>query len=94
MESAVLVMLDGLCAGHGTWKCSSGCPGASAVRVERGRGSGRGGTVLNQGWLLLDSELLLDTLSLRVSSSRVCQAGSVFSFPPGKSGRGKLLLGV
>lgn len=94
MESAVLVMLDGLCAGHGTWKCSSGCPGASAVRVERGRGSGRGGTVLNRGWLLLDSELLLDTLSLRVSSSRVCQAGSVFSFPPGKSGRGKLLLGV
>lgn len=90
----MLVMLDGLCAGHGTWKCSSGCPGASAVRVERGRGSGRGGTVLNQGWLLLDSELLLDTLSLRVSSSRVCQAGSVFSFPPGKSGRGKLLLGV
>lgn len=49
MESAELVMLDGLCSGHGTWKCRSGCPGAFAVRVERGRGSSRGDIVLNRG---------------------------------------------
>ena len=30
----MLLMLDGLCSGHGNWKCRSGCPGAFAVRVE------------------------------------------------------------
>lgn len=46
------------------------------------------------GWLVLGCKLLLDTLSLWVSSSPVCQACIVFSFSCGKSRREKLLLGV
>lgn len=48
MESAVLLVLDGLCSGHGTWKCRSGCPGAFSVRGERGRDSSRGDIVLSR----------------------------------------------
>lgn len=37
MEPAVLLILYGLCSGHGIWRCRSGCPGAHAVGGERGR---------------------------------------------------------
>ena len=91
MESAVLLVLDGLFSGHGTWKCRSGCPGAYAVRGERGKDSSRGDIVPSRG---LVGVRLLDTLSLWVSSSPVCQACIVFFFSHGKSEREKLLLGV
>ena len=49
MGSAALLVLGGLCSGRGPWKCRSGCPGAFAVRGERGRDSSRGDIVLSQG---------------------------------------------
>lgn len=49
MEPAVLLVLDGLCSGHGIWRCRSGCPGARVVGGERGSDSSRGDIVLRQG---------------------------------------------